>query len=220
MGFGSDPEQCGPPPHGLNSYISLCLGIFLEVPCSLSSKHRHIRGNGPSEFTSVWLFFLTLGLEVQPRSRAADVVLPQVWQILLFQRCGMKGGDPCELVYLPAVTVRGQLVQSSSSPHSQIVPPTLKEVSASMLHVKKSHRYVLSAKPCLCIVSEGAGGSGPALVNSMSVQTSALSCSQQDSCHPGAGDFLQLPSNIHAKLARSPKPLVEIPFHPLFSLPL
>lgn len=101
MGFGSDLEQRGPPPCGLNSlHIPVPWGFFGGT--WLSIKHRDVSRGGPSEFTSVWLFCLVLGLEVQLRSRAADVALLQVQQILPFQRRGVKGGDSCGLVYLPA----------------------------------------------------------------------------------------------------------------------
>lgn len=85
MGFGSDLQQCGPPPHGLNSLHIPGPCFFFEVPGSLSNKQRYVCGGGPSEFTSVWLFCLALGLEVQSRSRAAAVALPHVQQVLLFQ---------------------------------------------------------------------------------------------------------------------------------------
>lgn len=39
------------------------------------------------------------------------------------------------------VTIRGQLVKSTSWPHSQVVSPALEEVAASILHVRKSPRY-------------------------------------------------------------------------------
>lgn len=88
------------------------------------------------------------------------------------------------------VTIRGQLVQSNSCPHSQILSPALEEVAASTLHVKKSPTYHACTLTQRVLADQGKHFPGNCIELQDGVQTSAPSGSQHRFCHPGAGDSL------------------------------